>query len=73
MMAAANGHPELVELLLRLGADLEARDHGGDTALALAAKFKQRPMVALLMQHGAALERGNDYYGMRWANLSQGS
>jgi hypothetical protein len=29
-------------------------------------------MVALLLQHGAQLEAGNDYYGMRWANLNEG-
>lgn len=50
-IAAASGQVELVRLLLRLGADLEAREAlAGKTALHLAVERGCRPVVAFLLQ-----------------------
>ncbi|CAK9830341.1 NF-kappa-B inhibitor cactus [Anthophora retusa] len=50
-IAAASGHVELVRLLLRLGADLEAREAlAGKTALHLAVERGCRSVVAFLLQ-----------------------
>ena len=72
LIAAANGEDDAIELLVAAGADIEARNDQGETALELAAKFKHRATVALLLQLGAQLEAGNEYYGMRWANATEG-
>lgn len=49
-LAAANGHVELVRLLLRLGADLKAKEGlAGYTALHLAVERECRPMFELLL------------------------
>jgi ankyrin repeat protein len=39
MQAAEQGHAELVDLLVHGGADLEARDKAGETALIIAANL----------------------------------
>ena len=44
--------------------------NAGEAALSHAAKHKHRMTVALLLQRGACMEPGNDYYGLRWANLN---
>lgn len=50
-LAAANGHVNLVRLLLRLGADLEAREAlAGKTALHLAMERGCRSVVSFLLQ-----------------------
>ncbi|XP_011054751.1 PREDICTED: NF-kappa-B inhibitor cactus-like isoform X2 [Acromyrmex echinatior] len=50
-LAATNGHVNLVRLLLRLGADLEAREAlAGKTALHLAMERKCRSVVNFLLQ-----------------------
>lgn len=50
-LAAVNGHVNLVRLLLRLGADLEAREAlAGKTALHLAMERECRPVVNFLLQ-----------------------
>ncbi|XP_076672618.1 NF-kappa-B inhibitor cactus [Andrena cerasifolii] len=50
-IAAASGQVELVRLLLRLGADLEAKEAlAGKTALHLAVERGCRPVVAFLLQ-----------------------
>lgn len=49
-VAAANGHVDLVRLLLRLGADLKAKEGlAGYTALHLAVERECRPMFELLL------------------------
>ena len=73
MAAAANGHDETVAMLLEHGADVEARDAKGEAALVFAARYQHRSTVAVLLQHGAQMEAGNDYSGMRWANIKQGT
>lgn len=50
-IAAASGHVELVRLLLRFGADLEAKEAlAGKTALHLAVERGCRPVVAFLLK-----------------------
>ncbi|KAL6425074.1 hypothetical protein ACFW04_009404 [Cataglyphis niger] len=49
-VAAANGHADLVRLLLRLGADLKAKEGlAGYTALHLAVEREYRPVFELLL------------------------
>ena len=72
IVAAALGHERTVEALTVLGADLEARDSAGETALDHAARQGQKHVMALLLQRGAPLEAGNDLGGMRWGNVGQG-
>jgi ankyrin repeat protein len=69
MVAASNDRDDAVLALLDAGADIEAKDNRGESVLSHAARQKHQMMVALLMQRGAKLEDGNEYYGMRWANL----
>lgn len=51
--AAAARHLEVCRLLLTHGADPDARQHGGYTALQSAALHGDRELVDLLLQHGA--------------------
>lgn len=54
--------PNLVELLLNAGADLEATAMDDGTALHQAAWFGQPTIVALLLEAGAPLERFDRYH-----------
>ena len=50
-VAAANGHAEIVRQLLRLGADLEAREGlAGRTPLHLAIEHRQREVIHILVR-----------------------
>lgn len=51
--AAANRQTEAVELLLKAGADVDARSHGGFTALHIAAANGTPTMVESLLRAGA--------------------
>jgi ankyrin repeat protein len=55
--AAASGHMETVELLLKNGAEVDAAQKGGYTALHSAAHNGNAAMVELLLAHGADRER----------------
>lgn len=54
MRAAARGEYRLAELLLARGAEIDARDKHGRTALQLADQFGHRKLADLLKSHGAA-------------------
>jgi ankyrin repeat protein len=51
--AAASNHAELVKLLLRAGADPDAQQQGGFTALHAAAQHKNAEMIQALLDAGA--------------------
>ena len=51
--AAARGHSEMVELLLKAGARVDVRDRGGLTALDLAFDSRNTKVVAVMLDHGA--------------------
>ena len=76
MMAAANGHDDVVVALLENAAMVElqvrAVDDFGEAALGYAARFGHKMTMSHLMQRGAKLVQGHEYYGMRWGNLDQG-
>jgi ankyrin repeat protein len=55
-VAAANGHNEVVSLLIIAGVDKEAKDDGGLTALMGAAQYGQGKCVELLLTAGADKE-----------------
>jgi len=52
-LAASWGRPEVVELLLRKGADPNARNKDGKTPLGLAIDHGQEVVSGLLRAHGA--------------------
>ena len=52
MMAAVNGHEAIVQLLLEGGADREAKDSGGETALEKARRNGHDGIVRLLEVRG---------------------
>ena len=58
--AAAGKHRALVDLLLGSGADVNARQEGGWTALHAAAQDGDTPMIASLLAHGADANARND-------------
>jgi len=53
MMAARNASPELVEYLVKKGADVNARAADGKTPLSLATGEDDQEMIALLKKLGA--------------------
>ncbi|KAI1084890.1 ankyrin repeat-containing domain protein [Whalleya microplaca] len=60
--AVIGGHPEIVELLLHHGADVNASgDHG--PALQIACFEGNKDIVKLLIEHGASLACGDGTYG----------
>ena len=60
-MAAAQGHEDAVQLLLRGGADIDATDKFGHTALGLAAQNGHKEVVELLVAH-----RWHNSVGLEW-------
>lgn len=50
--ACRDGSPEVIELLLRHGADIQVRNEIGDTCLFAAAEWKRPEVARLLLSHG---------------------
>lgn len=64
-VAASNGHVDLVRLLLRLGADLDAREAlAGRTALHLALEGRCQTVIAFLLQECRPCLNTQTYAGM---------
>lgn len=57
-VAAAEGHEDVVELLLRGGVQHSPKDRWGGTPLDDATRAKYAPVVAILTAHGAQLGKG---------------
>lgn len=52
-LAVYNEHPEIVEMLLRYGADVNARMNNGQTPLFVASYFGDVRSMKMLIEHGA--------------------
>ncbi|MEM6868529.1 MAG: ankyrin repeat domain-containing protein, partial [Cyanobacteria bacterium P01_C01_bin.121] len=61
MWAAMENHPDVVELLLTAGADIDLRNDAGYTALMYAAESDRHNMVADLLDRGADITGCNAY------------
>jgi ankyrin repeat protein len=61
--AAAIGREDMIAPLLVAGADIEARDARGYTALILATYNDREGAARLLLGHGAAIDAGDDARG----------
>ena len=60
MAASVNGHIDVVESLLAKGADINAKDRHGETALMLASYKGHRDVADLLEAHGAQVEEKDE-------------
>ena len=79
-LAAANGHKEVVELLIAKGLDMNAKTGGGVTPLYLAVRFNRTETAKLLIAKGAdvnaktkdgmtPLDKATENDGTKTANL----
>jgi len=74
MIAARYNHLREASVLLRAGAEIEAQDKQGETALAKAMKHQKIEMVELLKQHGATeIQRIASHPHAAHASQSRGS
>ncbi|MEK1890093.1 MAG: ankyrin repeat domain-containing protein [Phyllobacterium sp.] len=64
LIAALNGHADVVVLLLERGSDIEIRNKGGLTALHAAAYGGHLDVVELLVSKGAAINDQKNFYHM---------
>jgi len=55
-LLCSGGHEEMVQLLLKNGLDLEAKDNQGRTALHYAASTAHEVLTKVLLRHGANIE-----------------
>ena len=53
MIATSYGHKQLVEMLLKRGAEADAQNSNGGTALMAAAQYGHEQVAEMLIQHGA--------------------
>ena len=56
ILAAASGHANIVEILLRHGVDRDVRSQEGRTALMVSARSGHEEVMSVLVQEGAGLE-----------------
>ncbi|MBP3546584.1 MAG: ankyrin repeat domain-containing protein [Alphaproteobacteria bacterium] len=59
-IAIENGHTEIVELLLKNGAEINETDEIGNTALMYAAENGHKEIVKLLLDNGANIKARNE-------------
>ena len=67
--AAYNGHTEIVEYLLKRGAEIDAKTENGSTALFFASRFGHIETVRTLLKHQAdpTIVNDNDETAVDWA------
>ena len=56
MQATTNGFDEMVSLLIKRGADVNAQNSGGGTALIWAAKLAAKKILSILLEGGANVD-----------------
>jgi len=57
---AFNTNPAIIKMLLKAGADVNARDKGGDTSLMRAARYNRNPaIIETLIESGANVKAKN--------------
>merc|ERR1712038_73343 len=61
IVAAANGHKDIVQILLDNGANIDYQDNLGRTALMLAAGNGHKDIVQILLDNGANINQQNNY------------
>lgn len=61
--AVTKGHGDFVELLLQKGAEIDARNRWGETALCCAVQGNYKVMVQLLIKAGANIEHNHVFNG----------
>ena len=61
IFASDNGHKEIVEMLMRAGADIEKADKYGWTPLIVAINNGHKEIVEILIRAGADIEKANKY------------
>ena len=71
--AAYNGHTEIVEYLLKRGAEIDAKTENGSTALFFASRFGHIETVRTLLKHQAdpTIVNDNDETAVDWALKSK--
>ena len=57
MMACAGGHEAVVDKLMQAGADINAKNKEGCTALSIAKKNNHEGVILKLQQHGKHFKR----------------
>ena len=59
--SSTSGHAELIEILIRNGAKLDAKDHQGQTPIHLAALMMRSLGIEILVRYGASLKIRDNY------------
>ena len=60
MLAVREGHRSMAEFLMEHGADVNAEDEAGNTALSMAAKHDRRELAELLLKKKADVNHKNE-------------